>query len=185
MWSRQKALGWSSTDVSRENTWVIELWAELVSGNTIFSPERTMDKLWLCRFGVLADIFLKKNAICHSRQQLTVYAANDKIQVYKQKLKTLKTGSTNYEICQHFEGPCNSADRCFFFKWLVHDVRKSYMSKMYIQSVSYLIPVRMAITKKEITVFRRMWRKGGNVNWYSNYENQQGGSSEKLKIELL
>ena len=36
----------------------------------------------------------------------------------------------------------------FFFKWLVHNVRKSYMSKIYIQSISYLIPVRMAIIKK-------------------------------------
>ena len=110
----RKHFGWNRTDISRENTWVTKLWAELVSGNTIFSPERTMDKLWLCRFGILADIFLKRNAKCHSRKQLTVYAANNKIQVYKQKFKTLKTGSTNYEICQHFQGPHNSVDQCSF-----------------------------------------------------------------------
>ena len=55
----------------------------------------------------------------------------------------------------------------------------------------YLSPVRMAIIKRSIN--NKCWRECGqkgsllhceNVNWYSHYGEQYGGSFKGLKIEL-
>ena len=56
----------------------------------------------------------------------------------------------------------------------------------------HLKPVRMTIIKKSTN--NKCWRgcgekrtlltTGGNVNWYSHYKEQYGGSLKKLKMEL-
>ena len=53
----------------------------------------------------------------------------------------------------------------------------------------HLTPVRMAITKRthvgeDVKKRERLCTACGNVNWYSHYGKQYGGSSKKLKIEL-
>ena len=55
----------------------------------------------------------------------------------------------------------------------------------------HLTPVRMAIIKKStinpgegVEEREPSYTVGGNVNWYSHYGEQYGGSLRKLKIEL-
>lgn len=96
---RMKHFGCSIMAISRKSIYAIiwiGRWTIYFFSGTLFSLERTMNKLRLFKLEYLADSFSKMKKISLSLKEKQLFVANYKIQSFEWKLEFLKSS-----ICHH------------------------------------------------------------------------------------
>lgn len=131
-----------------------------------FLLEGTMDKLWLFRLGILQDIFLKMNGVCRFKENSWQYwVPMIKFKFFQMKIKIVGNLMHYYDLdsfpilkdfsaetgcaihkcdfwilynmtCVSIWKGCITQWSSLFFKWPMHAVTKSCMSKRHIQSIT-------------------------------------------------